>query len=140
MINYGDISKKLILWSLFISSFSFSNNSNLRNMISNMLFSYRTHCFFDGFGCLFASRTTEDGSACNCMHALSIKFGLAASSSRRFGRCRFDVPASSISSLRGFGSIIEKYASFLIVICHTLPVRTSCLQAQKLVCVRCHVL
>ncbi len=32
------------------------------------------------------------------LHAISIKFGLAALSSRRFGRCGFDVPASSISS------------------------------------------
>ncbi len=46
------------------------------------------------------------------LHALSVKFGLAASSSRRFGRCGFDVPASSISNLRGFGSIIENTREF----------------------------
>ncbi len=49
MINYGDISKKLIL-GIFTSSSSFSNSSNLRGKVSNMLFHCRTHGFLCGWG------------------------------------------------------------------------------------------
>ncbi len=41
MINYGDISKKLILGTFTFSS-SFSNSSNLKGKICNMLFHCRT--------------------------------------------------------------------------------------------------
>ncbi len=49
MINYGNISKKLILGT-FTSLSSFSNVSILRGKISNMLFHYRTHGFWQGEG------------------------------------------------------------------------------------------
>ncbi len=49
MINYGDISQKLILKTFTYSS-SFFNSSNLRGKIS-MLFHYRIHGFWqDGGG------------------------------------------------------------------------------------------
>ncbi len=56
--------------------------------------------------------TNNRGRECMHLHVLSVKFGLAASSLRRFGHWGFDVLASSISSLRGFGSIIEKICEF----------------------------
>ncbi len=45
MINYGDISKKLIS-GIFTSSTSFSNGGNLKGKIPNLLFHCRTQCFF----------------------------------------------------------------------------------------------
>ncbi len=56
--------------------------------------------------------TNNRGRECTHSHALSVKFWLAASSSRQFGRCGFDILASSISSLREFGSINEKIREF----------------------------
>ncbi len=49
MINHGDTSKKTNFGS-FTSSFSFSNSSNLRGTIFNMLFHCQTHGFWQGEG------------------------------------------------------------------------------------------
>ncbi len=50
IINYGELRKKLIMgtFTSIKSSSSFFNSSNLRGMISNMLFHCRTQCFFGG--------------------------------------------------------------------------------------------
>ncbi len=49
MRNYGDMGKKQILGT-FTSSSSFSNSSNLRGRISNLLLHCRTHGFWQGGG------------------------------------------------------------------------------------------
>ncbi len=54
MINYGDISKKLIL-----GTFTSSSNSNLKGKISHFLFHYRAHGFwYSGVG---VQRSLENG-------------------------------------------------------------------------------
>ncbi len=58
IINYGDISKKPILGT-YTSSSSFSNSSNLRGKISNMLFHCHTHGFWQGGGGV--QRSLENG-------------------------------------------------------------------------------
>ncbi len=64
------------------------------------------------FAYAFVRVTNNQGRECMHLHALSVKFWLAASPSQRCGRCGFDALATSLSSLRGFGSIIEKIREF----------------------------
>ncbi len=72
--------------------------------------------------------TNNRGQKCMHLHSLFVKSWLAASPSRRFGRCGFDALVSSLSSLYGLGPTFENTQFFTAVVCPELSVRTSRLQ------------